>query len=399
MKKVLLVIHHLNIGGAQKSLAMFLQCLAKSEVGKEYEIDLLAVNPTGDFLGEIPSEVKILKPHPVLQWMGSKFRISLLREAFSWKALFAQAVWIFKRRAGLTNKRWNLLQNLWTCWKKQIPNHPGKYDVAISYMDGYCNYYVMDKVNADKKVLWLHSDYQEQQYDSQFDQIYFENCDSVITISEKCKERLLEAFSHLDHKIHILNNITVYDDVLKKSEAEPYEAYENKAGVKLLSVGRLHIQKGMDLAAESAKLLKEKGIAFQWLIVGAGEERERIQKMIDDYALNDYFRLLGKRSNPYPYMKQCDIMVQPSRVEGKSIVLDEAKLLCKPIVATNYSTVTDAIEHSVNGWIVEMNAQAIAEGIMKLAQDTGLRQKFVANLQKAPKGNEAQLQQYIDVML
>ena len=108
--------------------------------------------------------------------------------------------------------------------------------------------------------------------------------------------------------------------------------------------------------------------------------------------------LLGSRENPYPYMKQCDILVQPSRVEGKSIVLDEAKILEKPIVATKYTSVVDSLTHGVTGWIVDMTPEAVARGIADLRQNPQLCQKLRDNLQALPKEDTALLDRYVKIM-
>ena len=146
-------------------------------------------------------------------------------------------------------------------------------------------------------------------------------------------------------------------------------------------------------------MLRERDVDFRWLVAGDGAQRESLQQLIDRYQLNGHFILMGSRSNPYAYMRGCDILVQPSRVEGKSIVLDEAKILCKPIVATNYTTVGDTVEHGVTGWITEMNGEALAEGILRVARDHELRKRLTDHLLSLPKGNDAELKRYIDFML
>src|SRR5690606_23534715 len=120
-----------------------------------------------------------------------------------------------------------------------------------------------------------------------------------------------------------------------------------------------------DLAIEAAKILKDRGVKFQWSIIGEGPERDRLQALITQYELDDYVYLPGLKDNPYPYIRQASLLVQPSRYEGKSLVIDEAKILAKPIILTNFTTAKDQIKHNVNGMIVDMTAEAIAEGIMK----------------------------------
>jgi len=397
MKKILIVIHDMKIGGAQKSQLSFLKCLMASEYANEYDIHLMMLHPEGPFCAQIPPQVKVVAPPAELLWMSSHLNAELFRKNLSWKGLLGEARWILGKRLRLFPGKLNDSQKMWECWKGLIPRNPEYYDVAVSYIDGTPNYYVMDKINAGKKLLWFHSEYQKHGYCADYDRPFLGKCCGIVTISEKCRDCLLEEFPEFSPKIHILENITVYEDLLRKSR-ENCSEFEETEKLKLLTVGRLHPLKGIDLAIEAAKQLQLSGVPFLWLVVGDGPERERLQKQLDTAGISDCFRLIGSRDNPYPYMAKCDILVQPSRVEGKSIVLDEAKLLLKPIVATDYVTVKDSIDHGENGWVVEMTGQALCEGIIRMHQDVQLRSRIVMSLQKKPKGNEEELNRYMDVM-
>lgn len=397
MKKILIVIHDMKIGGAQKSLLSFLKCLMTSEYATEYEVHLMMMHPEGSFCTQIPTQVKVIAPPAELLWMSSHLNAGLFRRSFSWEGLLGEVRWILGKRLRLLAYELNNSQKMWECWKNLIPQNPEYYDVAVSYIDGTPNYYVMDKINAGKKILWFHSEYQKHGYCSQYDRSFLEKSDGIVTISEKCRGCILEVFPELSSKISVLENITVYKDLLIKSK-ENCSEFADSSKLKLLTVGRLHPMKGIDLAIEAAKQLKSRGVPFVWLVVGEGTERGELQKQIEAAEIADCFRLIGLRDNPYSYMAKCDILVQPSRVEGKSIVLDEAKMLLKPIVATDYRTVKDSIDHGENGWIVEMSGQALCEGIVYVYRDAQLRQKIAMNLQKKQKGNEEELNRYIDVM-
>ena len=87
--------------------------------------------------------------------------------------------------------------------------------------------------------------------------------------------------------------------------------------------------------------------------------------------------------------------MQSSRFEGKSIVLDEAKILCKPCVVTNYVTAHNSVESGINGLLVDIDEKSIAEGILQLYSDKDLMQKFVDNLIENPAGNEEEIEKYI----
>lgn len=399
MKKILIVIHDMRIGGAQKSLLSFLQSFAAQGHCADYDVHVLPLNPRGEFLEQIPAGVTVDMPDNTLRWLGQHMSRELLVKHCSLRGLLGEALWVLRKALHLFPKGLNLSQRVWKSWKGLIPASKAQYDVAIAYMDGTPAYYVMDKVQADRKVLWLHSDYQKQEYAPAFDEGYYRNCDAIITVSQECRETLRRAHPAQADKMHVLENISAYAMVKARSEECGAEEFDGTEGAKLLSVGRLHVQKGMDIAIEAARCLKTQGFAFRWLIVGGGSERPALEQKIAEYGLEKHVLLIGSRQNPYVYMSKCDILVQPSRIEGKSIVLDEAQMLCKPIVVTDYPTVGDSISHGETGWVVHMTGEAIAEGILRMWEDTTLRQSITRRLEGLPKGNEVLVQRYMDTML
>lgn len=107
----------------------------------------------------------------------------------------------------------------------------------------------------------------------------------------------------------------------------------------LLSIGRLSRQKGFDYAIDAAALLKKAGYRFKWYVLGIGGLQEELETRIQEKGVDDCFKLLGNRENPYPYIKNCTIVVQSSRFEGKSVVLDEAKILAKPLLSMDFVSI------------------------------------------------------------
>ena len=399
MKKVLFIVRDMRLGGVQKSLLSFLQCLGASEQINEYEIHLLVLDPRGELLKQIPSKTKVIYPPKLVRWMSSRLNKELLTQYCSALGIIGEIRWLLKKKLRLFPKQLNTEQKVWFNWRNLIPKHNETYDIVVSYQDGESNYYAIDKVEAKRKVLWLHSDYQKQRYDPAFDLQYYDSCDAVITVSENCRKCFLEEFPQFEGKTYVLENITSADYVLDMGNKPMKLEYNQSTGTKILSVGRLNWQKGFDIAIGAAKFLRNAGANFLWLVVGEGSERESLQQQIDDSGLSEYFKLVGARNNPYVYMKACDILVQPSRIEGKSIVLDEAKIFCKPIVSTNYSTVSDSLEHGKSGWIVDMTPEALCEGILRVTGDEILREELISYLKNQPKGNVQELQRYIQLML
>ena len=172
------------------------------------------------------------------------------------------------------------------------------------------------------------------------------------------------------------------------------DAYQERKSFKILSIGRLENVKGFDMAVEAAKILQDKKIDFEWLIIGEGSERKNLETLIGKYALNNKMKLLGLKDNPYPYLKGCDIVVQSSRFEGKSIALDEAKIFGKPIISTNYPTVYDQLSKD-EGMITEMNPEAIAEGISALYYNESHLKLIKEYLKSRNYGNASDVNKYI----
>lgn len=399
MKKVLILIPDLKIGGAQKSLVSFLTTLMASPDRELFDIRLMVVDPEGAFQDNIPEGIHFTEPPRELRWLGMHLQWQLVTDYFSWRGILGELRWLLGSRLKWFPENLNVQQKMWECWKSLIPVDGERYDIAVSYLDGFSNYYLMEKIQADRKVLWIHNEYQKQKCDPAYDRCFYEACQGIITISEKCRECILEAFPEFASKIHVLQNITDPHTVAAAAAVGESPEYDGKDGLLLLSVGRLSYLKGFDLAIEAAALLREAGIHFLWLVVGDGPDRSALQSLIERKGLTEYIRLIGSRKNPYGYMARCDILVQPSRSEGKSIVLDEAKCLYKPIVVTNYTTVNDVICHGTTGWITDMSPLSLAEGIRRVGEDAALRETFARAVKKDQPEAENILKQYISRML
>jgi len=399
MKSVFIIITDMGSGGAQRSLLSFLKCLEATGNHEKYSIDLMVVHPIGIFYDQIPTYVNMIKPDRSVIWMGVGFKEVYLKDNFSLLGLFGKMKSFFDKKLGSSAKTLNSEQQLWSSWKGLIPNNKKQYDVAISYLNGYPNYYVMDKVVAEKKVLWIHNEYQKLNYDREFDIRYYHDCDEIITISQECVNSFLEIFPDLGKKISILENISVSSEIIVKSRLYIPDELVGVNRLKLVSVGRLTDQKGFDIAIDAAKLIKRKIPDFLWIILGDGPDYSVLTEQIIKNEVQENVKLIGIKDNPYVYIKNADIFVQTSRYEGKSIVLDETKLLLKPIVVTKYPTVLDSIEDGVTGSIVEISPEGIAEGIISLAENKERQKYYINNLEATNKGNEKEISKYISIML
>ncbi|QXJ38649.1 acetylgalactosaminyltransferase [Parageobacillus caldoxylosilyticus] len=386
MKKKILIVMKRPAGGVGKSCISLLSQLDYNK----YDVDLQLFRHEGIFLDMIPKNVNILESPQILQdfWRsGSDFIQQFLK-----KGQFGHIG--RKVMASIESKlyRDRYHSALWENFKQYIPNINKHYDVAIGYMDTYPNYFVADKVSADIKIGWNHNDFRMLNLDKEYEKEVFSKFKYVITVSETCKQVLVDLFPDFSEKFKVIYNIVSPEQIWHMANKE--EGFEDKDfdGIRIVSVGSLTHQKGFDMAIPAFSRLLEKGHNVKWYVIGEGALRKELEKLIKEYDVEGKFILLGERVNPYPYIKNADIYAQPSRFEGKSIAVDEAKILCKPILLTDYTTAENQIKNGVNGIIVPKNIEGIYEGLELLIKDSMLRKRFSENLQKENLGNESEVE-------
>lgn len=386
LKKILFVMMSLYNGGAEKSLVNLLNELPKDK----FDISVLLFKKEGIFLRQVPEEVCILETPRALLGLFSPLTKA---KKYSFIKLWGTAISHFKESSAAKRAayRW---QNYYT---QRIPELEGTYDIAIAYISGEVMYYVDEKVKAERKIVWVHNDYKMEALPRDYDKLYMQNMNAIATISDGCADILKDVFPEFKNKIYTIANITS-SEVIKKQANEFYPMEYTKEETLILSIGRLTEQKGVDIAIDAAKILKNKGVFFKWYVIGSGRLKTLLEKKIKKNGLNDRFFLLGPRENPYPYIKNCTVFVQTSRFEGKSVVLDEAKILCKPIVVTNYPTVRDQIEDGKEGMIVPINAEGIADGIQKMLKNEELWNGYAEYLKAYEYGNRDEVQKYIELI-
>jgi len=187
-------------------------------------------------------------------------------------------------------------------------------------------------------------------------------------------------FPTIKHKITVIPNYVDSTEVLKKSL---HNIDFSTDGIMILSVGRLSAEKGFNLAIEACRLLVDAlpDIPFSWYVLGTGADEKKLSSLISFHGLEKKFYLLGENENPYPYMRMADIFVQPSYYEADSIVIHEAIILKKLIVATRTHSTARLINHLIDGIIVDISAKSIADGILLLLTDSEIKNTILTNIQ------------------
>ncbi len=385
MKKVLIVMLSLYNGGAEKSLVNMLNELPSDR----FEVDLLLFRREGMFLKQVPSWINILETPDKLGKLYSPVKKS---GNMMFTKVFGTVVSKIKEshpnmREGY---RWE------NFYSKKIDRLEQKYDIAIAYTSGEPMFYVGDKVTADKKIAWIHNDFRSAKHPKKYDYKYFKDME-LVTISEECARIVEEEFADLHKHVNNIANITS-SKVVRDRASEFIPKEFDKESFNILSIGRLSEQKGFDFAVEAAAMLRDAGKNFKWFIIGDGGLHDKLESMIKEKKLENQFFLLGPRENPYPYIKNCDLFAQTSRFEGKSVVLDEAKIIGAPIIVTKYPTVFDQIEDRKEGYIVEINSKSIADGISHLIENEEERNSLSQYLLAHEYGNQEEINKYINII-
>lgn len=361
-KEIIFIIESLGLGGAEKSLVTLLQNLDYSK----YKVDLLMITEGGIFENEVLKEVSII-------------RYNIFETTNTFHKTFLRIRYFIARKIKNTLHD---AEKFWKIFKNTLPPLTNKYDVAIAYSQGFSTYFTATKIIADKKYAWVNIDYKKAGYNLKFDLPYYKAFNAVITVSQEVKNGLVEELKTLKETLpfEIIKDITDIEILLRQSLE--YNCDFDADKINIVTVGRLNEQKGLSIAIEACKQLIHAGYPVQWYIIGEGNERKSLEKLIQKYNLSGSFFLKGSISNPYPYIKACDIYVQTSLFEGLCLTLIEAACLCRPIVTTNFPTAYTIIENEETGIICEMNPEAVSSSVIRLINDQELKEKFISNLAK-----------------
>lgn len=392
--KILFVIDSLHCAGAEKSLTTLLNLLDYSK----YSVDLQLFGYGGEFEKLLPKDVTLLEPMEYTKFTELSLNKAILKSVNpkNIKMLAARIKYSRDIRKGQYTHA-EKARLYWQATEKVFPIRDKEYDIAISYAQGIPTFYVAKKVKAKKKFAWVNVSYRLKPLDIEFQKQFYDKYDNINAVSESTRDILLESFPAYKDKMVVISDIN--DEKFINSMSEIGKSYEdNFEGLKLLTIGRLAPQKGYHIALEACKLLKEKGVNFRWYVLGKGPLENEIREFISSNELDDNFKLLGVSPNPYAYIKDCDIYVQTSVLEGFGIAIAEARMLNKPVVTTRFDAVFTQMIDRKNGLVVDMNAEAVANGIMELINNKELTDNIVEYLKAEKKGNIEELDKFYDLI-
>ncbi|MDF1495905.1 glycosyltransferase [Caproiciproducens sp. CPB-2] len=383
-KRVLFINYSLHSGGIEKSLVTVLSLFDY----ENYEVDLQLFANDGLFLSRVSPKANLLPPlFPAEYKLNIRQAFfAIVRKGHPLIALCRLLVTF----AGLRGTMGERLVRMWNVERRFIRPSRKEYDAVVAFMEGQPIYYAVTKVKSPVKIGFIHGDYTAMGLNSGFDRAFVGKLNALCTVSESCKTALENTFPEYSDRFHVIYNI-ISSTFMRQMAGEPADFEDDFSGLRVLSIARLSHQKGLDIALPAIAALKKKGLRFKWYIIGIGPEKENLEAMIRELGIGDTVRFMGERPNPYPYLKACDIYLQPSRFEGKSIAVDEAMVMCRPILLTDFSTARDQIDSGRNGLIVPMDSEGVEAGLEDLLLHEERRAEFSQALAQCDYTNEEEI--------
>lgn len=361
MKKVYFQLISMNVGGVERSFLGLLTKLPRDE----YEIHLGLLSVQGGYMEYLPDDVHVHQVgcYESLKKLINNPPISYIKEFFKQgriiNALIHIVLYLYYK---LTNNRYFFYQYI----MRNVPMEQDEYDMAIAYAgpSQMVDYYVCRKIRAKEKYGWIHFDVTKFGIDKGMTCQLYRDYKKIFVVSETAKEKFDGMFPEFANKTEVRYNVVSKEQILLQAkDGDTFsDGFEGK---RILTVGRLSTEKGQDVTIEVLKRLVDKGYDVKWYYVGEGKLRSECERKAKELIVSEKVVFLGLQTNPYGYMRDCDIYVQPSRHEGYCITLAEARCFTAPIVATNFTGAEEQLKSYPKSIVTDMSAEDIESGIMR----------------------------------
>lgn len=396
MKHTILIFSQaMELGGVERSLLGLLDSIDYDR----YDVDLFLMrhsgelmpylNPKAKLLPEIPQYASLAVPMASLVKSG---QLGVLRGRLKGKLAARR----FDKQHPSDKPSVTALTYSHKYTLNSMPPISGRtYDLAISFLTPH--YFARERVNAKKYAAWIHTDYTALSFDRSAELAMWSGYDAICGVSEQASRSFQTVFPELSDKVQTTENILPKELIVKQT-VQPQTDIPSDGAIKILSVGRFCDAKNFDNVPDICRRLLEDGLNVKWYLIGYGGEEPLIRQKITEAGMQDRVIILGKKDNPYPYMRACDLYVQPSRYEGKAVTVREAQLLGKPVVITDYATSGSQLEDGADGMIVPMDNAGCAAGIAALLSDPARMQQLSENCAKRDYTNSAEVEKIYALM-
>ena len=363
-KKRLAVVSGLYDGGTEIAMVRLLERLDYRNV----DVTLITQDQSGPIESRIPAHVHVVH----LDFSSDAARTWALNDFDGLSSAKRAASRLGRKILTLaSSERHN---RLWDAAVRGIANIPDEeFDLVMDFKGyGTITTAIGARLHAAKRATWLHDDRMEW---LQYSLPYLSRYDKVFCVSQAVKDSFTAKAPQYADKAEVMYNLVDVDAIRSKATMELTDPRFTGSNI-ILTMGRLEPQKGLDIAIRAAALMRDRGVDFHWYVLGAGNYRAEYERLIAQNNLESCFRLLGKVDNPYPYIRKADIYVQPSRYEGLSLAVQEARILGRPVAASNITSNKEQITDGRNGLLFTLDERDMADAVSKLLEDHAMQRRF-----------------------
>lgn len=370
MKNIAILNYYMACGGTEKAMIALLNSLDYSKI----QVTLYLLFKEGPLLNDIPKQVDVQE----IKFKKNKYR-NYVSEIRGVNIIQTSCLKLERKIFKILNQVNYEDGTIFEAALKQVIVPDVEFDLVCDFSGyGFFPTIVAAKLfRAKQRCTWIHD---EKCFWLKRVEKSLDNFDRIFCVSISVKQNFLKMYPQYQSKTEVFYNLIDAQEIKNKATNFVVSDIMNEQNV-LLTVGRLVEQKGYDIAIKTALLLKEKNILFKWYFIGDGDKKEEMEELIRKFKLQNEVILLGRKDNPYPYMKKCTLYVQPSRNEGYPVVIVEARALGCVIVASDIPSIGEQIIDGVNGYLVQLDEKAFANKIEELLRDEEKREKVKKELQ------------------
>jgi len=347
-KNILFFIESLSGGGAEKVLVTLVNNLDRSK----FDITLCSVVNTGKYISTLNSDIHytyIIPDINSLKGIKRWYYSFLYHLVYQWLPL----KWVYKLFV------------------------PQNRDVEVAFVEGFATKLLSYSTNRkSKKVAWVHTDLNDNHWtklvykDIREEQTCYQRYNQIVTVSDTAQSAFKRVFEEVRIPIQTLYNPIDSNEILSKGKEKISCIKTSK--IRLVSVGRLVHQKAYDRLLRIVNLLIQQNYSIELWIIGEGEERSKLESYIRENGLEKVVTLWGFQTNPYAYLKHCDLFVCSSVSEGYSTAVTEALILGLPVITTDCSGMGELLDNGKYGIITENSEDALYQGLKNILEHSEL---------------------------
>lgn len=365
MRKILFVVDERQMGG----VSVLLDDILKRINLKKFNVDVMVLHNNGDYLDDLPEGVDVIYGSPFFEVVDLS-----LKEVIKTKNIFKiikKIYLVFLMKTGLIKGK--IKKERMKCLSK-------KYDTEVAFKDGFTALFTAYG-DSEKKIHWLHTDYVMHDCTAKYHNLFektFPLFDKIIGISHAVVERFNQIYPGI--QCEVIYNLIDIAKIKKMGEENDIHLGD---GINFVSCGRIHEMKGYDRLINVFHRLDDMGLLkhVSLTIIGDGPDFSKVQNLVQEYGLKDKVKLLGRKKNPYPYVKAADAFLMCSRYEPFGLVVLEAMVLGTPVISTEVASIREIMREDY-GIITDNNEEGLIKAIAEVIKNPNYLNKYRENLKK-----------------